>query len=108
MGHIETETWLDSLKVGDKVCYESRWGGYEIDEIVKITPKKQIKTKKNKTFRNGYYRVDSWGSYRLEPVTEEVTNHLRLSELRSKISNTGFSKCSIEKLEEIAKVLGIE
>jgi hypothetical protein len=96
------------LKVGDKVCYESRWRGYEIDEIVKITPTKQIKTQENRTFKNGYCKIDSWESYRLEPVTEEVTNRIRLSGLRSDISNTDFSKCSLETLEQIAKVLGIE
>lgn len=105
MNRIEEQEWISTLKVGDKICYKTNWNGYVIDEILKITPTGQIKTKLKRTFKNGWCRIDSWEIYHLQQVTEDIRNEILFNRLVEIISKTNFKKYSLETLKEIFKII---
>jgi hypothetical protein len=100
----EEKDWLDDLKVGDKVCYHSRYRGYEFETIDKITPTKQIKTKRY-TFKNGYCRLDSWDGLHLEPITQKILDTVRAKKLLGEIKELRLEKLSLEQLERVYAII---
>jgi len=98
----EYEKWLASLQVGDEVCYHSRWNGYTIIKIEKITPTRQIKTTFGHVFKGGYSR-DS--GYTIKPITDEVRSAVRRGNLLGKVNNFEFTKCNLEQLERVAAII---
>lgn len=99
------EYWLDSLKVGDEVCYYSNWHGHIITKIAKITPTGQIKTEDRKTFKNGICRIDSWTSYSLTPITDEILTELEKKSIAAEMRVIGWLAVPLEKLREIKQIL---
>jgi hypothetical protein len=102
---MEDANWLDGLKVGDEVCYHTRYHGYVFETIEKITPTKQIKTK-NHTFKNGYCRTGTWDAgLTLQPITQKVLDTARKSHLYGEIKNTKFEILSLDQLERISIII---
>lgn len=99
------QQWLDSLKVGDEVCYYNRWSGYKITRIEKITPTRQIKTECGLAFKRGYHRVDAWNGYALQPATDEVRNDIRKRHIVFKLSNANWTYFQLEQLEQIYAIV---
>lgn len=101
------EEWLSSLKVGDKASFHSRYHGYVIVEVIKITPTKQIKTTSGhgiQTFKEGRCRVDEWTSYSLEPITDTVKETIKRKYFLSKIRDYNFENMTNEQLERVNKI----
>jgi hypothetical protein len=98
------ENWLASLQVGDEVCWYSRWHGYRIAKIERITPTRQIKIGPY-TFKNGTCGTDWQSRYRLEPVTDKVREAIRYGELSGKVNGFKFTNCTLEQLERVAAII---
>ena len=98
--------WLASLQVGDTVCYSSRYQGYVLLTIKKITPKRQIKTDDGNTFREGYCRLGDWNSITLEPYTQRVSDYLRKKHLYETCKQIKFDTLTADQLEAILKITG--
>jgi hypothetical protein len=102
---VINEDWLNSLKVGDEVCYSTRWNGYIITKIAKITPTGQIKTEDGRTFKGGWCRVNTWESYFLREVTEKVRDSILASKLIGHMKSVDWYKVPLDKLKLVYKVL---
>jgi hypothetical protein len=101
--------WLKTLKVGDEVCYKTRWGGYRVVKIAKITPTGQIKTDDNRTFKDGVCRADTWEYWDLEPVTTKVRDYLLKRELVNEMKSVVWEKVPIVHLLMVKNIVtGIE
>lgn len=103
--NAERKAWLEWLKEGDDVCYDTKTGGYVIDKIVKITPTRQIKTASGKTFRGGFCTQNKWDTYYLEAVTDKVKSEVLCRRLIAKIKGTDFKNVPLKKLQQIAEIL---
>lgn len=105
----EHKKWLKSLKVGDSFCYKGKYDNkYIIDEIVKITPKGKIRTKKELTFKSdGYKEVAStWDdSPSMQPITNEIIAYNQKQVNLNIISKFNFDTLENDKLEEIIKLI---
>jgi len=80
--------WLKSLKPGDKVCYNHRMGGWHIVKVKRITPTGRITLENNiKCDNTGYYCVRGvfWGSFFIEPITDEVRESILRQKLLSRL-----------------------
>lgn len=101
----EDKDWLDSLKVGDLVCYHDRWHGYVFEKIEKITPTKQIKTRHH-TFKNGYQRGSGWdGGKTLQPITKQIIDTVKKKELVGLLKEFKFEKMDLEDLRKIRAII---
>ena len=77
-----SDEWIKNLAAGDKVYIDSsRFGSTVLDltTVKKITPKGYVRTNDNNDslFRNGWYRVDSWGSWHLVQWTQDLEDKLK-------------------------------
>lgn len=105
--------WLDSLKVGDSVCYNSnRYGGepkYNIHRIVKITPTRRFNLNNGMQFQSdGTYKIgsDAWASYYyLKPLTQKRLDYVKKQDLISMLGGRSFKGLPLEVLEEVHAVL---
>lgn len=110
---MDTE-WLKKLKIGDKVLIRSRTG-YRTDTIERITPTGQIKIKSSDyKFKNGEQLGRSkwdYGTYLEEWTVEKQTsidNEKKRDYLAYKIKCVDFYKLSLEQLETISAICGVE
>ncbi len=110
---MDTE-WLKSLKIGDKVLIRSRIG-YRTDIVEKITPTGQIKIKSSDyKFKNGEQLGRSkwdYGTYIEEWTVEKQTsidNEKKRDSLAFKMRNVNFYELSLEQLEKISVICGVE
>lgn len=110
---MDTE-WLKSLKIGDKVLIRSRIG-YRTDIVEKITPTGQIKIKSSDyKFKNGEQLGRSkwdYGTYIEEWTVEKQTsidNEKKRDYLAYKMKSMRFDELSLEQLETIAAICGVE
>jgi hypothetical protein len=110
---VNTE-WLKDLKVGDRVLIRSRTG-YRTDTVEKITPTGQIKIKSSDyKFKNGeQLGRGKWdyGTY-LEQWTEEkqnaIDNEKKRDHLAYMMKSVNFYELSLEHLQKIVEICGIE
>lgn len=106
---MDNQEWLSSLKVGDKVAYDTgRYGAtmWEVDAIEKITPKRNMVTGKGYSFNSdGICRVDSRNFYNLKPITDDVIEWIKRRNLLNKIQKIKFDTLSNDKLEQLYKLI---
>ena len=106
---MNDKDFLKNLKVGDEILILS--SGYFLDEILKITPTGQIKTKHGYTFKNGYYATkERWSSgyWIIEKTKENIEKYIsqeKKKELRNLLNKIDISKLSIDKLEKIINAI---
>jgi hypothetical protein len=103
MDNKDYEQWLDSLQPGDEVCHYSRWHGYRITRIIKITPTRQMKTEDGYVFRGGYDRTGSeW--VHIQPVTHEIKQGIWRKNAISTVRNLEFSELTDDQLKSILDI----
>ena len=110
MNHDERKKWLDSLKVGDEVCYDtsaynSRY--YKILKIEKITPKRYF-VLENMHFKvnpQGRYRSDVWHSLQIEPVTEEIRIRVHRLAIIRQITSYNMNWLDYDDLKKIEQII---
>jgi hypothetical protein len=110
----EYQTWLNGLKVGDKVAllyrhYEDE--RYSIEKIEKITPTRQIKIVGYETkFKNGdMIDTSPWKTttHRLVPITDEVKKFIEKKRLIAFIQKVELNKLDVQQLRKIKEVMGV-
>lgn len=100
--------WLNELKVGDQVCYQNFWHGYQFETITKITQTGQIKTDKGNTFKKGISNRGYSNSLHLVPITQIILDAVRRGKLYRELRDFKTGKFSLDQLERIAIILGEE
>jgi hypothetical protein len=103
MNYEEEKKWLESLKVGDKVCVSGKYG-ISIETILKITPTGIIKTKSG-DFRNGRHRIDDWRSESIQPATDEIRRKIRILKISSKLYTLIVDKRILDKITDESEML---
>ena len=99
---MEEKEWLESLKVGDKVCVEGRLSGVRIVEIERITKIYFIINDEKFRRVDGYkLGCDSWNFIQVKPITDEVRASILSRRLEVKIHNGGLRKLPLDGLKAI-------
>lgn len=105
--------FLEDLKVDEVILIKSNsWRGteYFTDTIIKITPTRQIKTKKGYTFKNGIQSDNSIGGTNYYIIEKNEENVKKYTSLKNKNElYQFFKKTNIEKLddEKVNKLLEV-
>lgn len=111
MNTQERQEWLDSLKEGDKVALNlSRHGGrsYEITEITRVTPNRQFRLKSNPTLlfkKGGDCHPDRFYYYHVEPITEEIVQHINRKVYLSKAKSAILATLTTNQLKRIYDII---
>ncbi|PLS18999.1 hypothetical protein CVD28_00940 [Bacillus sp. M6-12] len=107
-----SQEWLDNLQVGDEVAMNVGSYGYSRYKkatITKITPKRRFTTSNGMTFNpdgTEYGKKDTWSRRsNIEPVTQEISDHIEQTELLNVIEATKFKELSLEQLRGIHAIL---
>lgn len=119
MNTIERESWLASLKPGDKVAVECNYTpDYGYDYVIKTV--EQITTTGYILLAGGeHYRPDGtaleqspwsaygWGDpcYKLVEITPAIETNARRAELLARITAIKWDQLSCEMLEKISQLL---
>jgi hypothetical protein len=110
----EYQTWLNGLKVGDKVALLYRRYGetsYSIAKIEKITPTRQIKLDGYATkFKNGdMIDTSTWKTTtnRIVPITDDVKEYIEKKRLIAFIKKVELDKLDVQQLRKIKEVMGV-
>jgi hypothetical protein len=106
----ERQMWLDSLNEGDYVAinYSSFGVNWVIKKIEKITPKRYITVDGNKYNSKGISTGESYHQKSLEPVTQEIKDHVLKRRLINQIEKVDLKNMSLEKLQAIYEVVKSE
>jgi hypothetical protein len=113
MNATERQTFLDSLRVGDKIVYDvSRYGKpeYRVTTIKRITPKRSFITEEDLKFKTeGAYKIDSFSYLYMQPYTAEMEEKINRNKLERKtkilLYNLNISKLTDEKLLKLLNTL---
>lgn len=113
MNTTERQTFLDSLKVGDKIVYDiSRYGKpeYKVTTIKRITPKRSFVTTEDLKFnKDGISKLDDYMSLYIQPYTKEIEESItrRMLERNATklLKELDISKLSNEKLLKLINTL---
>ena len=102
------EEWLNSLNVGDTVCYNtaSFVRSYTLSKIKRITPKRRFILDNNKKFNDtGVGNLDKWRQTQLEKLTEDIKKEIKTKKYITNIKNTNINNLQYEKLKKINNII---
>lgn len=107
---VETDrqAWLDSLKAGDEVAYQSNWsnGEYRIAKVFKRTPSGRIVCGHTTWRKDGHAIGSDYSSPgRLVQVTEKIRESVLTRSLVDKFRNLKWQHVSLDKLVAINQIL---
>lgn len=112
MDRMETQAWLDSLQVGDRVAIDvGTYGGtdWKVITIIKITPTRMFKTDDGRSFsKEGSERIQAsrWNrATYLKPFTPGIADLIEQKTLLALLDNTKFKDLSLEQLREIVRII---
>jgi hypothetical protein len=111
LSNEDYKKWLESLKVGDRVCYRTgsiSFRSYKIAAIEKITPTRRFVVDGIKFDNSGREmgEVGTWTPRKeLEPVTKEVEDATLREQILNKISRFNFDELDIVKLKVINDII---
>lgn len=103
------QKWLDSLKVGDVVCYNALNFGrkFIVARVEKITPTRRFVIGGLKFNNNGSHRLSDYHSYSIEPYTDKIKNEEEYRKIYQIVVNKthDMSKLSFMQLKAIKEIL---
>lgn len=95
--------WLAGLKVGDAVAVSTRWHGYRMDRVTKLTAT-QIVTTTGRYRRQNGWPVGSAESSIKEP-TQEIRDDIEKRTLTSYVARYPFDKLSLDTLRSVVAAI---